>query len=99
MANYSSVTAGVEGFTKAASLELASLGITVNCIAPGLTRMSMLKVSPEMDDLMVSQAHVKRLADPEDISTAILFLALEAAAHITGATLRIDGGRTSYCLG
>jgi NAD(P)-dependent dehydrogenase (short-subunit alcohol dehydrogenase family) len=98
LANYSSAKAGVEGFTKAASLELAPFGVTVNCIAPGFTRTPMLSVSPEMENQMVRQTPVGKLAEPSDIASAILFLASEGASHITGATLRVDGGRVSYFL-
>ena len=98
LANYSSAKAGVEGFTKAASLELAPFGVTVNCIAPGFTRTPMLSVSAEMENQMVRQTPLGKLAEPSDIAGAILFLASEAASHMTGATIRVDGGRCSYFL-
>ena len=96
LANYSSAKAGIEGFTKAASLELAPFGVTVNCLAPGFTRTPMLNVSQEMDNLMVSQTPIGKLAEPSDIARAIIFLASENASHISGVTLRVDGGRSFY---
>ena len=96
LANYSSAKAGIEGFTKAASLELAPFGVTVNCLAPGFTRTPMFNVSQEMDNLMVSQTPIGKLAEPSDIARAILFLASENASHISGVTLRVDGGRSFY---
>jgi 3-oxoacyl-[acyl-carrier protein] reductase len=98
LANYASAKAGVEGFTKAASLELAPFGVTVNCVAPGFTRTPMLKVSPEMEREMVHQTPVGKLAETDDIANAIIFLASEAAAHISGATIKVDGGRAVYFL-
>lgn len=98
LANYASAKAGVEAFTKAASLELAPSGITVNCVAPGFTKTPMLSISPEMEGSMVRQTPVGRLAEPEDIAGVIVFLASETASHITGATVRVDGGRAYYAL-
>jgi len=98
IANYVAAKAGVEGLTKAASLELAASGITVNCLAPGFTRTPMLAVKPEMEALMLRQTPRGTLAEPHDIAQAIAYLASTQAAHITGVTLRVDGGRFSYFL-
>jgi len=98
LANYAAAKAGIEGFTKAASLELAPFGVTVNCVAPGFVKTAMLMITPEMEHLMTSQTPVGKLAKPEDIANTILFLSSDYASHITGTTLRVDGGRISYCL-
>jgi len=98
LSNYASAKAGLEGFTKAASLELAPHGITVNCVAPGFTKTNMLKVSPEMEKRMVNQTPVGKLGDPLDIARLVGFLVSEGASHITGATIRVDGGRSYYIL-
>jgi NAD(P)-dependent dehydrogenase (short-subunit alcohol dehydrogenase family) len=98
LANYAAAKAGIEGLTRAASLELAASGVTVNCVAPGFTRTPMFAVSPEMEALMIRQTPRGRLAESHDIAQAIVYLASEAAAHITGVTLRVDGGRFSYFL-
>ncbi len=99
LANYATSKAGLEGFTKAASLELAPDGITVNCVAPGFTKTEMLKVSPEMEAMMVKQTPVGKLGETSDIARLVVFLVSSCAGHITGATLRADGGRTYYVLG
>jgi NAD(P)-dependent dehydrogenase (short-subunit alcohol dehydrogenase family) len=98
LANYAAAKAGVEGLTRAASLELAASGITVNCIAPGFTRTPMLAVKPEMEAMMLRQTPRGALAEPHDIAQAIVYLSSVQAAHITGETLRVDGGRFSYFL-
>ncbi len=96
LSNYATAKAGLEGFTKAASLELAPFGITVNCVAPGFTKTEMLKISPEMEERMVRQTPVGRLGQPLDIARLVVFLSSECAGHITGTTIRADGGRTYY---
>jgi NAD(P)-dependent dehydrogenase (short-subunit alcohol dehydrogenase family) len=98
LANYAAAKAGMEGLTRAASLELAASGVTVNCVAPGFTRTPMFAVSPAMETLMLRQTPRGRLAEPHDIAQAIAYLAGSPAAHITGETLRVDGGRFSYYL-
>jgi 3-oxoacyl-[acyl-carrier protein] reductase len=98
IANYAAAKAGMEGLTRAASLELAPSGITVNCIAPGFTRTPMLAVKPEMEDMMLRQTPRGALAEPHDIAQAIVYLSSTQAGHITGETLRVDGGRFSYFL-
>jgi 3-oxoacyl-[acyl-carrier protein] reductase len=96
LANYATAKAGLEGFTKAASLELAPQGITVNCVAPGFTKTEMLKVSPEMEAMMIRQTPVGKLGEVSDIARLVVFLVSTGAGHITGATIRADGGRTHY---
>jgi 3-oxoacyl-[acyl-carrier protein] reductase len=96
LANYATAKAGLEGFTKAASLELAPFGITVNCVAPGFVKTEMLKVNPEMEAAMIRQTPVGRLAEPSDIACLAAYLASDGAGHITGVTVRADGGRAYY---
>lgn len=94
LAHYAASKAGVNGFIRAAALELAADGITVNGVEPGMIR------TPAMDNLgdkEVSQAiaaavPLGRLGEPEEIAGAMLFLASPAAAYITGQTLVVDGG-------
>lgn len=91
--NYAAAKAGILGFTKALALETAAKGITVNAVAPGFTKTSMLDTMPAnvLADL-IARVPVKRLGKPEDIARAILFLADEDAGFITGETLAINGG-------
>ena len=91
--NYAAAKAGIIGFTKALALETAAKGITVNAVAPGFTKTTMLDTIPEkvLNDL-IERIPVKRLGKPEDIARAVLFLAADDAGFITGETLAVNGG-------
>lgn len=92
-ANYVAAKAGVIGLTKAAARELASRGITVNCVAPGFIETDMTdKLPPEMREQLSGQIPLARLGRPEDIASAVRFLASDAAAYMTGQTIHVDGG-------
>ncbi|MFC4001817.1 SDR family oxidoreductase [Prauserella oleivorans] len=89
-ANYATAKAGIIGFTKTAAKELASFGITVNCVSPNAaTRMTA--TIPEARIPEVS-GPIARFAEPSEIATAIAFLAAEESAYVTGALLAVDGG-------
>jgi 3-oxoacyl-[acyl-carrier protein] reductase len=96
LAHYAASKAGVNGFIRAAALELAGSGITVNGVEPGMIR------TPAMDNLGDATLNaaiercipVGRLGEPDDIAAAMLFLASDAAGYITGQTLVVDGGST-----
>jgi 3-oxoacyl-[acyl-carrier protein] reductase len=90
---YSASKAAVIGMTKALAKELAPSGIRVNCVAPGVVDTEMNACYDE--DAMSSLAEktpLGRIATPEDIANAILFLAEDGASFITGQTLTVDGG-------
>ncbi|GBF71960.1 beta-ketoacyl-ACP reductase [Paenibacillus sp. 598K] len=92
-ANYVAAKAGVIGLTKSAARELASRGITVNCVAPGFIETDMTdKLSDEMRESLGAQIPLARLGRPEDIAMAVRFLASDAAAYMTGQTVHVDGG-------
>jgi 3-oxoacyl-[acyl-carrier protein] reductase len=92
-ANYVAAKAGVIGLTKSSARELASRGITVNCIAPGFIQTDMTdKLSSEMKDSLSAQIPLARLGSAEDIAAAVRFLASDAASYMTGQTVHIDGG-------
>lgn len=92
--NYSAAKAGVIGFTKALALESASHGITVNVVAPGYTDTAMVQAVPAATlEKIVSSVPVSRLAKPEEIARAVLFLAADEAGFMTGATLSVNGGK------
>ncbi|HTG69026.1 MAG TPA: 3-oxoacyl-[acyl-carrier-protein] reductase [Candidatus Udaeobacter sp.] len=92
-ANYVAAKAGVIGLTKASARELASRGITVNCVAPGFIQTEMTdKLPEEMRESLAGQIPLARLGDPSDIANAVRFLASDASAYMTGQTIHVDGG-------
>jgi NAD(P)-dependent dehydrogenase (short-subunit alcohol dehydrogenase family) len=86
----------VIGFTKSAALELASAGIRVNVICPGITRTTMMKKFMG-DALEGSKAFIPigRLGEPDDQANAVIWLCSDAASFVTGASFHIDGGQTA----
>lgn len=93
---YASSKAGINGFIKAAALELALEGITVNGVEPGNIMTEGLQEgrSAKFIKSMESSIPMGRLGMPSDIASAVSFLASDEAAYITGTTIRIDGGQT-----
>ncbi len=92
-ANYAAAKAGVIALTKVMGRELAKRGITVNAVAPGVVETPMIEgIKPEMLAEYIKQIPASRLAKPEDIAHAVLFLASEESSYITGQTLPITGG-------
>ena len=92
-ANYAAAKAGLIGFTKAIAKEVASRKVTANAIAPGLVRTEMTADLTEAQETAVLQlVPLGRMATPEEIAPAVVFLASEEAAYITGHVLAIDGG-------
>jgi 3-oxoacyl-[acyl-carrier protein] reductase len=92
-ANYSAAKAGVIGFTKTLSRELASRNITVNAVAPGLSLTEMGRSIPEtIREGMLAQIPLKRYAEPEEIAKVVLFLCSDLASYVTGQTLHVNGG-------
>jgi len=92
-ANYVAAKAGVIGLTKASARELASRGITVNCVAPGFIQTDMTDKLPEdMKESLSAGIPLARLGDAADIANAVRFLASDAAAYMTGQTVHVDGG-------
>jgi 3-oxoacyl-[acyl-carrier protein] reductase len=91
--NYSATKAGILGFTKSLAREIGSRNITVNAVAPGFIDTDMTReLAEEQRDALVSQIPLSRLGDPEDIASAVAFLAGSEAAYITGETLHVNGG-------
>ena len=92
-ANYAAAKAGVIGLTKSAARELASRGITVNCVAPGFIETDMTdKLSDDIKTQMAGQIPLARFGQTAEIASVVRFLASDAASYITGQTIHVDGG-------
>ena len=92
-ANYAASKAGLIGFTKSLARELASRGITVNAVAPGLIETDMTSVlSDEIRKTILSKIPLGTLGQPDDIAAVVAFLASTEAKYITGQVLAVDGG-------
>jgi 3-oxoacyl-[acyl-carrier protein] reductase len=92
-ANYAAAKAGVVGMAKSLARELGSRNITVNCVAPGFIDTDMTRaLSEEQKNALLSQIPLGRLGRPEDVASAVAFLASPAAAYVTGTVLHVNGG-------
>lgn len=92
-ANYAASKAGLIGLTKSVAKEYASRGVLANCIAPGFIETDMTAALPsEARTALLEQIALGRLGRPEEIAAAVLFLASDLAAYITGQVLVVDGG-------
>lgn len=92
-ANYAATKAGMVGFSKSLAREIGSRGITVNVVAPGFIDTDMTKDLPEENRAaMLGQVPLGHLGAGDDIANAVLFLASEGGAYITGETLHVNGG-------
>lgn len=94
ISNYAASKAGLIGLTRSAAVELGPRNVNVNAVAPGYIRTTRLTdgVSPEILDRARERAVLGRLGDPQDVARVVLFLCSEAARHITGAVIPVDGG-------
>ena len=92
-ANYAASKAGLIGFSKAVALEVASRGVTVNVVSPGLIETDMTRaITEDARGDWSSRIPLKRLGRPEDVAAAVCFLASEEASYITGQVLAVNGG-------
>ena len=92
-ANYAAAKAGMIGMTKSLAAEVASRGITVNCIAPGFIQTPMTDaLSDEQRARLLERVPVGRLGSGADVAAAIGYLVSEEAAYVTGQTLHVNGG-------
>lgn len=95
IANYAASKSALIGLTKAAAVDLGSAGINVNAVAPGFVKTELLTQLPrEVLERAEHESVLGRVAEPEDISRVIVFLCSEAARHITGQVIVVDGGLT-----
>ena len=92
-ANYAASKAGMVGMSKSIAYEVASRGITVNCIAPGFIATPMTDaLSDDQKGKINAQIPAGRMGTPEEIAAAALYLASPQAGYVTGATLHVNGG-------
>jgi 3-oxoacyl-[acyl-carrier protein] reductase len=91
--NYVAAKAGLTGFTKALSMEVARKNITANCIAPGFIKTDMTKDLPEkVVTMMNEKIPARRFGEVEDIANAAVYLASEGAGYVNGSTIHVNGG-------
>ncbi len=91
--NYCAAKAGLVGFTKSLAKEVASRQITVNAVAPGFIQSDMTdELNEKQQRAILSQVPMERLGQTREIASAVLFLASDSAAYITGETLHVNGG-------
>lgn len=92
-ANYAASKAGLIGFAKAVALEVASRNITVNVVAPGMIETDMTReLANKAREALVSRIPVGRLGTPDEVASAVCFLASDEASYITGQVLGVNGG-------
>ena len=92
--NYSASKAGIIGLTKALARELGRSSVNVNAVAPGLIETDMMKDAPEkVIEAALAEIVLGRLGKPEEVAAVVAFLCGEAARHITGQVIQVDGGQ------
>jgi NAD(P)-dependent dehydrogenase (short-subunit alcohol dehydrogenase family) len=99
---YAAAKAGLAGLTRSLALDYGPRGIRVNCVCPGFTDTRLVRegmaLSADPGDAardMVAGVALGRIASPDEVASAIAFLASEDASYVTGATLMVDGGLTA----
>ncbi|MBR9865308.1 MAG: 3-oxoacyl-[acyl-carrier-protein] reductase [Rhodobacteraceae bacterium] len=91
--NYAASKAGMIGMTKSYAQEIASRGITANCVAPGFIETAMTaELGDSVKDGMLSSIPMGRMGDAGEIASAVAYLASEEASYVTGQTLHVNGG-------
>jgi 2-hydroxycyclohexanecarboxyl-CoA dehydrogenase len=91
---YSGTKGGLAAFSKSLAQEVGRLGITVNCVSPGIIATPMSAPNQEIIDKLVKKVPMKRVGLPVDVAAAVVFLMSPAASYITGQTLSVGGGLT-----
>jgi 3-oxoacyl-[acyl-carrier protein] reductase len=95
--NYAAAKAGLVGMTKSFAQEVASRGITANCVAPGFIRTAMTEVLPEAQkEAFNGRIPMGRMGEGGDIGAAVVYLASKEAGYVTGQTLHVNGGMAMF---
>lgn len=95
--NYAAAKAGMVGFSKALAAEVASRGITVNCVAPGFIGTAMTDaLTPEQKERIAASIPMGRIGTPEEVAACVLFLASDEARYVTGHCLHVNGGLAMF---
>jgi 3-oxoacyl-[acyl-carrier protein] reductase len=95
--NYAAAKAGLVGMTKSFAQEVASRGITANCLAPGFIRTAMTDVLPDAQkQALNARIPMGRMGEGEDIGSAVSYLASREAGYVTGQTLHVNGGMAMF---
>src|SRR5688500_18063201 len=95
--NYAAAKAGLVGMTKSYAQEVASRGITANCVAPGFIRTAMTEVLPEAQkEALNARIPMGRMGEAGDVGAAVAFLASKEAGYVTGQTLHVNGGMAMF---
>lgn len=91
--NYAAAKAGISGFSKSLAREVGSRNITVNCVAPGFVETDMTRaLDDKQRQNLLQQVPLGRLGRPEEVASAVAFIASPSAGYITGTTLHVNGG-------
>lgn len=92
-ANYAASKAGLIGMSKSLAMEIASRGITVNCVAPGMIRSAMTDaLNEDQKQSIFARIPAGKLGEGEDVAAAVVYLASREAGYVTGQTLHVNGG-------
>ena len=92
-ANYCASKAGMIGMSKSLAMEIAGRGVTVNCVAPGFIETPMTDaLNDKQKETILSAVPAKRLGTGEEVASAVVYLASDEAAYVTGQTLHVNGG-------
>ena len=95
--NYAAAKAGLVGMTKSYAQEVATRGITANCVAPGFIRTAMTDVLPDAQkEALNARIPMGRMGEGEDIGAAVAYLASREAGYVTGQTLHVNGGMAMF---
>ena len=95
--NYVSSKSGLVGFTKSLAMEVATRGVTVNCVAPGMIDSDMIdSLNEKQKEAIIGRIPMAKLGSPGDIAEACLFLSSHMSDYITGQTIHVNGGMVMY---